>query len=337
MELVLNQIPPRSKSEELAALSWAHEQMLSHGITAVQDAWIEPGMTEVYLEALAAGLLKVRTNLAFRITPENWESSFEYFLEMREKVQLADSPMLTAKTVKFFADGVLGSGTAAVLEPYDDFDHHGEPVWRTAELERAARKYASENFQLHIHAIGDAGVRTALDVIESVVPTVGPSVIAHTELVQASDIARFGKLNVVANFEPLWARKDGMLTSCIPHIGERRIDQMYRMRTFIDSGATISFGSDWPVSSVAPLLGIQTAVTRAVPGEPGWTLEEAITPIEAIAAYTSNARLQTLDDFEVPETVLLSANPAETPADSIHQIKVIEVRRGEKIIWRNEN
>lgn len=334
MELVLNIIPALPMEHELAALDWAHEQMLSHGISAVQDAWIERGMTEIYLEALQQNILRVRTNLAFRITPENWESDFEYFFEMRRRVQAANSPLLTAKTVKFFADGVLGSGTAAVLEPYDDFGHNGEPVWDYTVMRSAAALYADNGFQLHIHAIGDAGVRAALDTIEAVQPEIGPSVIAHTELVNENDIKRFAELNVIANFEPLWARKDGMLTSCIPHIGERRIDQMYRMQTFVNSGATISFGSDWPVSSVAPLLGIQTAVTRAVPGEPGWTLEESLSVEEAIEAYTRNSKNQILDDFEGIETVVLTSNPVDAPLSDIYQIEVIEVKRDGLTLWK---
>jgi predicted amidohydrolase YtcJ len=336
MELVLDLIPPNSMELELKALDWAHQEMLSYGITAVQDAWIEKGMTEVYLEAHRQNRLKVRTNLAFRVTPENWETDFEYIQQMRHEVNALSSPLLTAKTVKFFADGVLGSATAAVLEPYDSTQNHGEPVWSEAILKTAVKKYADLDFQLHIHAIGDAGVRMALDAIESAAPNVGPSVIAHTELVHPNDIPRFKQLNVIANFEPLWARKDGMLTSCTPHIGTARIDQMYQMRSFLNSGATIAFGSDWPVSSVSPVLGIFTAVNRAVPGGPSWTIHEALTTQEAVDAYTTTSRVQILDDFKGDEKVVLDKNPFETEASELHNIKVLEVWRDGILIWPND-
>lgn len=333
MELVLDLIPPNSMELELKALDWAHQEMLSNGITAVQDAWIEKGMTEVYLEAHRQNRLKVRTNLAFRVTPENWETDFDYIQQMRHDVNALSSPLLTAKTVKFFADGVLGSATAAVLEPYESTQNHGEPVWSEEALKIAVKKYADLDFQLHIHAIGDAGVRLALDAIEYASPKIGPSVIAHTELVNAEDIPRFKHLKVIANFEPLWARKDGMLTSCTPHIGTARIEQMYQMRSFLDAGATIAFGSDWPVSSVSPVLGIFTAVNRAVPGGPGWTLHEALTIQEAVEAYTETSRVQILDDFTGDEKVVLDKNPIQTEPSELHKIKVLEVWRDGLLIW----
>lgn len=333
MDLVLKRIPSLSIEQELSALDWAQAEMLRHGIASVQDAWIDRGMTEIYLAALSANRLRVRTNLAFRITPENFESDFDYFLQMRTEVQNQNSDLLTAHTVKFFADGVFGSGTAAVLSPYENTESHGEPVWDSKLLVQACQKYAAAGFQLHIHAIGDAGVRNALDAISSAPHRTYPSVIAHTELVDPSDFARFAELDVYANFEPLWARKDGMLTSCIRWLGESRIDSMYRMRSIANAGAKISFGSDWPVSSVSALLGIQTAVTRAVPGEDGWQLDEALSLNEAISAYTSGSLNQISAKFNGREEVVLSASPYEVPFEELHNIEVLQVLRNGKIIW----
>ncbi|MEY4990761.1 MAG: hypothetical protein RIS08_987 [Actinomycetota bacterium] len=331
MDVVLKVIPPLSLEQELDALDWAQEQMLSQGIVEVQDAWIERGMAEVYIDAVKRSRLLVKTNLAFRVTPDNFESDFEYFEELRRQILELDSDLLSAKTAKFFADGVLGSGTASVLEPYLDTGHHGEPVWSKLELLKATSLYAEYGYQLHIHAIGDAAVRDALDAIAQAPKTQLPSVIAHAELIGSADLGRFHELGVVANMQPLWARPDGMLLSCQPRIGEERIEQMYQMKSLIDSGAILSFGSDWPVSSVSPLEGIQTAVTREFEGK-CVSPEERITIDQALYSYSEAVRVQ-LGTVASDDRIRLSADPRSVAPDELAQIQVQEVTRKGQTIW----
>jgi predicted amidohydrolase YtcJ len=347
MALVLSKAPAKSTEQEVAALVWADKVLAGFGIVEAQDAWITPGMTEVYLEATSKQLLALDYNLAFKIEPHDWKNSIQFAKLDREKVQKLNHPGLTAKTVKLFADGVFGSGTASVLEPYlDDHSNHGEPLWGDDDLKAACLEASKLGFQLHIHAIGDAGVRQALDSIEYAQGICGkpelPSVIAHVELINTQDIARFASLGVVANMQPLWAQADGMLLSCVPRLGQVRIDQMYRMRDLIDSGATISFGSDWPVSSSNPILGIATAVTRQtaeLEPEGGWVPAQAITVAEAISCYTSavNAQLsgKTFDPLETGKPcdfIVLDRNPFETKPQEIRNIKVLATYKlGKKI------
>lgn len=331
MDVVLSCIPPLSLDAELSALTWSQERMLENGIVQVQDAWIERGMAEIYLEALRRNQLKVATNLAFRVTPENYQSDLEYFLDLRSQIQDANSPLLTAKTAKFFADGVLGSGTAAVIEPYADTHSHGEPVWEFEQLREAANRYAEHGFQLHIHAIGDAAVRDSLSVIEGAPKAPLPAVIAHAELISDADISRFATLGVIANMQPLWARPDGMLLSCRPRIGDR-IERMYKMRSLLAAGANISFGSDWPVSSVSPLEGIQTAVTRSFEGQVN-NPDEAITVDQALFAYTHAVGKQ-LGAEDQNETIVLSADPRNVDPHEISSIQVLEVARGAEVLYR---
>lgn len=330
MEIVLGIIPARSMAEELRALDWAQERMLSVGITQVQDAWVEKGMAEIYLEALHTDRLKVATNLAFRITPENFEEDFEYFESLRQQIANVGSPLLSAKTAKFFADGVFGSGTAAVIEPYLP-GGHGEPVWDDSLLQRATAMYRAAGYQLHIHAIGDAAVRSSLDALEQAGNGTLPHVITHAELVNPSDIPRFRQLAVMANFQPLWAKPDSMLLSCKHWLGEERLEQMYAMRSFLDSGVKISFGSDWPVSSQNPLLGIQTAITREHQGK-ALAPEQRITLDEALDAYTKAVTRQLGDSVE-DEAILLDTDLSTTPASQIGSAKVKAVIRAGKTLW----
>ncbi len=334
-ELITNAIPSLSVEDELKALSWAQRELASLGISAVQDAWMDKGMVEVYLETARRDELIVRTNLAFWVRPESWRKDSDFFLDQRVQVTRANHPLLTAATVKFFADGVFGSATASVKESYDSMPGYlGDPVWTAEELNAAVRHFAEADFQIHIHAIGDAGVASALDAIE-LAGCPANSVIAHTELVAEEDISRFAKLGVIANFEPLWAREDGMLSSCVHHLGRKRIDSMYRMRDLIDSGAKISFGSDWPVSSPDPLLGLFTATHRALPETPesSWTPEQRITALEALNAYTGAVALQLGLPEGIADFVILSGNPLSSP---ILDIEVLETIIGGQTVFARQ-
>jgi predicted amidohydrolase YtcJ len=335
MQLVMSRIPALTMEQELDCLEWAHDRLLKDGVVEVQDAWIDPGMTEVYLESARRNRLKVTTNLAFRADPASWLKDFEYFDRMREEVNAQAHPSLSANAIKFFVDGVLGSSTASVIEPYVEgpaAHTHGEQVWGYEEILSAAKAANEHGYQLHLHAIGDAAVRTALDVIEAVGPSL-PAVIAHTELVSDVDIPRFARLNVTANFEPLWAREDGQLLSCVPQVGRARLDTMYRMRDLLTAGASLSFGSDWPVSSPTPLLGLATAVNRSLPGGKPWSKAQSLNIREALTAYTSGVSAQlnkngitgTLDVGQPAEFLVLSENPFKVREQALFGISVVAV------------
>jgi predicted amidohydrolase YtcJ len=334
-ELITDAIPELTFENERKALVWAQNRLASLGISAVQDAWMDKGMVEVYLDAAKRDELIIRSNLAFWVRPESWREDAKLFLEQRSMVTSLNHRLLTARTVKFFADGVFGSATASVKSPYESQPGYlGDPVWSDDELKAAVAYFAAADFQIHIHAIGDAGVASALDAIEAAgAPAL--SVIAHTELVAEEDIPRFAKLGVVANFEPLWAREDGMLTSCIHHLGRDRIDSMYRMRDLIDSGAKISFGSDWPVSDPDPILGIFTATHRALPESPekAWTPEQRITAEEAINAYTVAVAEQLSLPKGLSDFVILSGNPLTEP---ILELNVLETIIGGQTVFARQ-
>jgi predicted amidohydrolase YtcJ len=132
--------------------------------------------------------------------------------------------------------------------------------------------------------------------------------------------------------QPLWAQADGMLMSCVPRLGIERIDQMYRMRDLIKSNAVISFGSDWPVSSSDPILGIATAVTRQTADakpEGGWVVEQALSVAEAFESYSFSViyqltghKTQPLSVSESCDFIVLDQNPLEVSAENLRNIKV---------------
>jgi predicted amidohydrolase YtcJ len=295
-DLIFNHQPKPSLAQEFAALEWSHDEMLRLGITAVQDAWVDDDLAQVYLQAAAQGKLKVYTNLGFWWQPNNWQTRLNESVDAHAEAERIGNPLLHARTVKFFLDGVFGSATASVSQAYESTGEFGNPVWTRENLLEATLAASREGFQLHLHAIGDAASTLALDAVEHCTKELGalplPAVMAHLELVHDQDVNRFAKLAVVANFQPLWGRPDGMLNSCRPHLGER-VEELYRIRDVVDAGATISFGSDWPVSDPNPLLGAFTAVKRQVPGEVGQhNAKQAITLEQALDAYTAASSAQ---------------------------------------------
>ena len=301
MDLMTAVMPERDAEVRVAALGTAADYYLARGVTWVQDAWVEPADVDTYVEAARRDALRMRFNLAFYADPRHFDSQVAHFAEARRRVDEANSALLTAQTVKFFADGVVENETGALLAPYCSAQHnHGMQNWEGDSLAEAACRIDDLGLQIHIHAIGDAAVRQALDAIEHVARRNGPRdrrpVIAHAQLVDDADIGRFAELGVIPNMQPLWAQLDALMTVLtIPRLGVERADKQYRMHSIEKSGARLAFGSDWPVSSGAPLDGIAVAVSRrTADGEPegGWTPDE-ILPIErALSAGTARVAYQ---------------------------------------------
>jgi predicted amidohydrolase YtcJ len=155
----------------------------------------------------------------------------------------------------------------------------------------------AEGFQLHFHAIGDGAIRECLDAVESARIANGSldhrHHISHIELFAPEDIARFRELDIVANFQPLWATADPYITELtLPFIGPERGRWLYPIGSLFRSGAVVAFGSDWDVSTANPLEEIEVAVTRKGPGDEEWDVfipEERIALHDAIAAFTINS------------------------------------------------
>ena len=349
MDLITKLAPARTLQDDLAAITWASEQCLAAGVTCTMDAWVEDGMTEIYIEAAKTGHLKVDMNLTFLAQPGKWRSRLNYYSEMRTQVEaLPASSGLTAKSVKFICDGALSAGTAAILEPYlDDPTSKGLLIWSDAEIIEAATTFDNLKLQLHIHAIGDAAVRQALDAIEAVF-SANPvwdrrPVITHAQLIDPVDLPRFASLGVIANFQPLWTYLDPMNKELIlPRIGEGRNNQQYQLRKVIDSGAQISFGSDWPITDFTPLEALAVPVHRQSPDQQppeGWSIEQAITIEESMYFYTTAVAKQlfretdygTLEVGKIADFVVLDKNPMNVDPHEVRSIKVLATyRRGNK-------
>lgn len=340
LQLITQHAPQRTLEEEIAAIKWASDQYLKVGVTAATDAWIEPGMAEAYIAAEKSGVLGIDINLFFLAQPDSWRDRIEYFAGLRNEIEnLGDQSHLRARTIKIIGDGALSSGTAALLEPYlDDPKSHGLLIWSDEEIFEAARVFDLFGYQLHIHAIGDAAVRQALNAIETVIAS-NPQwdrrpVIAHAQLISPEDLPRFAALGVIANYQPLWTYLDPMNKELIaPRIGDARNSLQYQLASVVRSGARISYGSDWPVTSHIPLAALGVPTHRQAPGghSDPWSPEESISVEQSLSFYTEGVAYQTFNENRfgriqvgmVADLVHLSANPLEVEAIGIPNIKVV--------------
>jgi len=316
-DLVLRHVPAPTRAQRDAGLRAGLDRFAAAGVAWVLDAAVEPADVDVYLDAAATGTLPCRVGLALRACPQRWRDQRAELREAREEVRRRGGDAVTGHTVKIFADGVIEGGTAALLQPYlavpggpapDPAHPCGLPAWPAEELAAAVAAFDADGFDVHVHAIGDAAIRDALDAVERAVTTHGPRdrrhVIAHTQLVAPDDLPRFAALGVIANLEPLWACLDPCQTELtLPRLGELRGSAQYPFRSLLDAGARLSFGSDWPVTSLDPWPGIAVAVSRRVPAGPGrgadpeegWLPHQRTTLAEALAAYTTGTAYQARD------------------------------------------
>jgi predicted amidohydrolase YtcJ len=338
MSLIYAHQPSPNLESDLNAYSRAQERLLAAGVVAVQEAWIDRGMPEVYIEASRRGLLKLRVNLAVRITAEAWQEDLRFAKATRSAIRDVADPLLTANTVKVFVDGVFGSGTALSQSPYYD-GHAAEPVWQIDELRRMALAADNAGFQLHFHAIGDQAVSIAVDTVEHLELCNGwvdrRPVIAHAELVSAADLTRIRRLGIVVCQQPIWATEGASVQQVRDLLGDSVAEQLYPIRTLLDAGIRVSFGSDWPVSDPEPLPGLYAAATRVQPSSllPPLNASEAIPLPQALRSYSDEVAYQLgqdpMADRVILDTDLTTCSPAELLAAN-----VVSVTIANKLVWQ---
>jgi len=312
VDLVMAFCPDYTIDDRVEALRRATAHYARLGVTWVQDAWVEPTNVDAYIEAAKAGVLSARVNLALLADPRSFPETLPAMIAARERVEALGHPLLTARSVKFFADGVIENETGALLEPYCSGMHdHGMLVWTPEHLAESVAAVDAAGFQIHIHAIGDRAVRVSLDAIEHAQKVNGAdggssngtdqrAVITHVQLASPTDIPRFKQLGVIAAMQPLWAQLDALMNVLtVPRLGQERSDTQYQMRTLVESGATLAFASDWPVSSAAPLDGLAIATSRTTAeGDPvgGWIPEECLSIEQGLNSYSRSVAYQAFAD-----------------------------------------
>jgi predicted amidohydrolase YtcJ len=302
-ELALNAEPKPSLDFEASQLDKALGAMRAIGITSVQDADTDDHDMQLYRRLYDAHRLNMRVRASFGLkdTHRPADALIGDAIKFRAKWSI-DPEFLRADAVKIFADGVIEypSQTAALLEPYRDAAGHpthnrGPTYFTQDQLNRIVRAADAADFTVHIHAIGDRAVRSALDAFADARQHNGPrdnrDQIAHLELVDPADFPRFKALGVIANFQLLWAERDPyIIKATLTYLGPERSRYIYPARSLRDAGALIAGGSDWGVSSFNPFEAMEHAITRSeARGKEPLLPDQGIHIQDIVDAYTINA------------------------------------------------
>jgi predicted amidohydrolase YtcJ len=337
IDLVADKMPEHSEAEESAGLGRAEAQANAFGITAVFAADEGESELRAYRAADKKGTLTLRVVAALAAGHDTGDSLLPRLRDWRSRFA---SARVHPIAVKLYADGVIESRTAALLQPYlDRRGDAGTPNYDPATLDRIVAALDRDGFQIHVHAIGDRAIRMTLDAFEKARATNGARdsrhSIAHLELIDSADIPRFRALGVVANFEALWANGDEYLTRLTqPALGAARSRWLYPIASVARTGAILSGGSDWSVSSLNPLDAIETGMTHLDPERPRmavWNPAERVDLATMIAMYTIGAayanRLEretgSIEVGKLADLVVLDHNLFEVPAGQIHTVKVL--------------
>jgi predicted amidohydrolase YtcJ len=301
--LVSDAKPAPSLDSQAARLDRAFDDMRATGITSVQDASDDEHFMQLYKRLYEAHRLNMRVRASFTLTnlSEPARTAIDRAIRFRARWAI-DPDFLRADAVKIFADGVIEypSHTAALLEPY--LDAHGQPTddrgpsyFTQENLNRLVAAADAAGFTVHVHAIGDRAVRSALNAFAYSRQKNGPSdnrdQIAHLELIDPADFPRFKALGVIANLQLLWAERDDYVDKAtVAYLGPERSRYLYAARSLRDAGAVIAGGSDWNVSSFNAFAAMEHAITRAESaGKPALLPEQSIRLQDAVDAYTINA------------------------------------------------
>lgn len=362
MELMPRIVAEFSQEELLCAYRSFEHYLNEHGITGVCDVSLmaSPGLDFVRDDLF--GALEEAGELTVRV------SMFPTLLEDRGR--LADlqaahtGPLLSARGFKQFFDGVSSQHTAWIHEPYSNArfeDDCGRPTVAAEVMEALVAPAAAEGSPVRVHAIGDEAIHRCIDIFEAhpvagagadnVLPTetggrafqAARHTIEHLENFQPDDIARLARTNVIASVQPRHITLDPGGPE--RDLGPARVPYMWPFRTLLDSGATLAFGTDSPVTDIDPIDAVYTAVTRrdADTHEPreGWLPAERITLPEALRAYTagSAAAAQRADELGYlspgmfADLVVLDPNPFSLAPDDIQQAKVQATYVGGKKVY----
>lgn len=332
MKLVSRVVPAPSHAAKRAAARAASRHAAMLGVTSVQDMSTDDDLG-VYQELDAAGSLDTR--LAAHIPLRQWDRLAA--LGVRAGF---GSARLRIGAVKAFADGSLGSGTAWFFEDYTD--EPGNRGLATDEmqppgalLERALAVDAA-GLQLAIHAIGDRANAEILDLFEAVIRRNGTrdrrARIEHAQHLRPADLARFGRLGVIASMQPYHCADDGRWAE--RRLGADRCRSAYAFRSLTDRGAILAFGSDWTVAPLDPMTGIAAAVTRrTLDGRhpDGWFPEQRLTVEETVRAYTVGSAFAEFQEHakgtvtvgKLADLVLLDRDLFTIPAPEIESARVL--------------
>ena len=323
MELVTRVIPEPTRQASLQAALAALQEAARLGVTTIQDNSVI-GAFPVYEELRRQGKLSARLDVWRPI------SALASLRDAGIPFGLGDD-WLRLGALKILADGSMGSGTAAFFEPYaDDASERGFLLYPPDELSRLIREADAAGYQVAVHAIGDLANSVVLDAFDEVARA-HPARdrrfrIEHAQVVRPGDRDRYAALGVIASIQPSHAIDD--MRWAEKRIGLPRCLHAYNVRSFLEADIAVAFGTDWPVESLDPRVGLYAAVTRELQagGPPdGWQPKEKISLEQALDCYTrgsahaqfSEDRKGRLEPGMLADLVVFGSDLLDVPAREI--------------------
>jgi len=331
MALVEDHLPPPTEAQKERALTAALRHTAKHGVTGLHDAGVGLDTIGRFRDRIENEDFPLRVYAMI----DGRGETFDYFCE--RGLLHHPSGRLDVESVKFFADGALGSRGAALLDDYaDDPGTRGLLLQEESSFQQDVQAAVECGFQVNTHAIGDRANRMVLNAYEGAMKDCAQPLrrprIEHAQIVAPEDRVRFGALGVLASVQP------GFLPSDVgwapARLGSSRLNRAYAWRSLQEAGAPLAFGSDAPVEPIDPIRGIHAAVTRQdADGQPegGWRPSECLSRTTALHAYTRGAAYAAFQEDEggsiAPgkraDFVVLSQDPLTVPAPRLLDTDVI--------------
>lgn len=316
-----------------------------HGITSMVNMDGNLYTLELLRSLQRAGQLTARVKVPFHFKPHMELSELERATAMSRDF---NDEWLSSGFVKMFMDGVMDSRTAFMLNDYPG--HPGErsvPLFPGPRFNQIATEVDRRGLQIAVHAIGDAAVRTTIDGYEAAQRANGRRDsrhrIEHIELIDPADIPRLGDLGITASVQPVHApgAMDFALEPTIHTVGMARLKDAYLARTLAEAGAAVAFASDWPVTDINVLRGIQAALTRPTFNGPG-AGDQSVGLMETLRAYTAGGAWAahwdqltgTLKPGMAADIVVLSGDIEQTAAGQIAELDIALTIAGGRITYQ---
>jgi predicted amidohydrolase YtcJ len=329
---VMRNLPPRTVDLDIAALQAGMRLAGSRGIASVQEAGDGMAQLSLYETLRERNQLTMRVRLAFDMIPGLDSAGWSKRLDEYEAARKADF-WLSTGILKAFADGVIESRTAAMLEPYEGSSERGALLWEPDELANAVRAADARAWQVQVHAIGDRGIRVALDAFSGC-DAQRRHRIEHIETPAAADTARFAELGVVASMQPQHA-DPSLISVWRRNLGAERSVRGWPWRVLLASGARLAFGTDWPVVPIDPFASLQIATEEHAAQRIG--IQQAVAAWTSGAAYAEHTERQkgTLATGMLADIAVLDRDLASTPAGELAEIKVEATVVGGRLVYES--